>query len=163
MADAPSEDILAQLLESIAAADDALATARARMAGCQTELTTAERSREALATAEQRAWAQLSSTRDTLVPLGAPAIASGAGHDLADAWTTLSDWAAGEAAARTATLPSLQDAATALTKQFDDSAVALAQLLAEHNVVADPLTRAPAAVAEQRARTEAELAPHPRR
>jgi DNA repair protein SbcC/Rad50 len=157
MADAPSEDSLTRLLDSIAAADDTLGKARTQAAGRQTELTAAERSRDALAHSEQRAWAQLSSTRDTLVPLGAPAIATGAGHDLAAAWTTLSGWAAGEAGGRAATLPQLQQAAAALKQQFDDSALALAQLLAEHDAHADPLTRAPAAVAEQRARTEAEL------
>ena len=157
MADSPSEDSLTRLLDSIAAADETLGKARTLAAGRQTELTAAERSRDALAAAEQRAWAQLSSTRDTLVPLGAPAIATGAGHDLAAAWTTLSSWAAGEAGARAATLPQLQQTAIAASRQFDDAAVALGQLLADHDVPADPLTRAPAAVAEQRARTEAEL------
>jgi DNA repair protein SbcC/Rad50 len=157
MADAPSEDELTRVLDAIAAADETLGEARVQAAGRQTELTAAERSRDALATAEQRAWAQLSSSRDTLVPLGAPAIATGVGHDLAAAWTTLSGWAAGEAEDRAATLPQLQDAAAALKRQFDDSALGLAQLLADHDVPADPLARAPAAVAEKRARTEAEL------
>jgi len=157
MADSPSEDSLTRLLDSIAAADEALSKIRTEAAGRQTELTAAERSREALATAEQRAWAQLSSTRDTLVPLGAPAIATGAGHDLAAAWTMLSSWAAAEAEGRAATLPQLQAAAAALKRQFDEAAQGLAQLLAEHDIPAEPLTRAPAAVAEQRARTEAEL------
>ncbi len=157
MADAPSEDSLTRLLDSIAAADDTLGKARTQAAARQTELTAAERSRDALAHSEQRAWAQLSSTRDTLVPLGAPAIATGAGHDLAAAWTTLSSWAAGEAEGRAATLPELQQAAAALKQQFDDSALALAQLLADHDVPAGPLDKAPTAVAEQRARTEAEL------
>ena len=157
MADAPSEDSLTRLLDSIAAADDALGKARTQAAGRQTELTAAERSRDALAHSEQRAWAELSSTRDTLVPLGAPAIATGAGHDLAAAWTALSGWAAGEAGGRAAMLPQLQQAAAALKQQFDDSALALAQLLADHDVPAGPLDKAPTAVAEQRARTEAEL------
>jgi DNA repair protein SbcC/Rad50 len=157
MADAPSEDSLTRLLDSIAAADDTLIKARTQAAARQTELTAAQRSRDALAAAEQRAWAQLNTTRDTLVPLGAPAIATGSGEDLAAAWTTLSSWAAGEAEVRAATLPQLQEAATALSRQFEDSTLALAQLLVDHDVKADPLTRAPAAVAEQRARTEADL------
>ncbi|HEY2312150.1 MAG TPA: SMC family ATPase [Streptosporangiaceae bacterium] len=157
MADAPSEVSLTRLLDSIAAADDALGKARTQAAARQTELAAAERSRDSLAAAEQRAWAQLSSTRDTLVVFGAPAIATGAGQDLAAAWATLGDWAAGETGARTSTLPQLQEAAAALKRQFDDSAVAVAQLLADHEVHADPLTKAPAAVAEQRARTEAGL------
>ncbi len=157
MAAAPSEDSLTRMLDSIAAADDTLTKARIQAGGRQSELTAAERSRDALAAEEQRAWAQLSRTRDTLVPLGAPAIATGAGHDLAAAWATLSGWAASEAEGRTATLPQLQKAAAALTTRFNDAALALAQLLADHDVPADPLTRAPAAVAEQRARTEGEL------
>jgi exonuclease SbcC len=157
MGDAPSEVSLTRLLDSIAAADDALGKARTQAAARQTELAAAERSRDALAAAEQRAWAQLSSARDTLVVFGAPAIATGAGQDLAAAWTTLGDWAAGEAGIRTSTLPQLQEAAAAFKRQFDEAAVAVAQLLADHDVHADPLTKAPAAVAEQRARTEAGL------
>jgi DNA repair protein SbcC/Rad50 len=157
MAAAPSEESLIRLLDFIAAADETLSKARTQAAARQTELAAAERSRDALAAAEQRAWAQLSKTRDTLVPLGAPAIATGAGHDLAAAWTTLSGWAATEAEGRTATLPQLNEAAGAATKRFDDAVLALAELLADHDVPADPLTKAPAAVAEQRARTESDL------
>ena len=94
MADAPSEESLTRLLDTIAAADDTLAKARTQATARQTELTAAERSRAALASEEQRAWAKLSSTRDTLVALGAPAIATGAGQDLAAAWARLSGWAA---------------------------------------------------------------------
>ncbi len=157
MADAPSEESLTRLLDTIAAADDTLAKARMQATARQTELTAAERSRAALASEEQGAWAKLSSTRDTLVALDAPQIATGAGQDLAAAWARLSGWAATEGASRAATLPLLQDAATALQQQFDDSARTLAQLLAGHDIEPDPLTRAPAAVAEQRARTEADL------
>jgi DNA repair protein SbcC/Rad50 len=158
MADAPSEDNLAVALNSIAAADDMVSKARTQAAARLSELSAAERSRDALVTGEQRAWAQLSSARDTLVPLGAPPIATGSGQDLAAAWATLSRWAAADAEARTATLPQLAEAAAALGQQFDDSALALAELLADHDVRADPLTRAPAAVAEQRATTDAALA-----
>jgi DNA repair protein SbcC/Rad50 len=158
MAEAPSEEDLTRALESIASADDALARYRAQAAGCETELMAAQRARDALATAEQRAWAQLGSTRDTLVTLGAPAIAAGAGHDLAAGWATLSTWAATEAEARAATLPQLRETAGALQQQFDDAALALGQLLADHEVVADPLTKAPAVVAAERATTEASLA-----
>ncbi len=157
MADVPSEDSLTQLLGSVTAADDALQKARTEATARQTELTAAERARDALGTAEQHAWAKLSTTRDTLVPLGAPAIATGAGQDLAAAWATLSGWATAEAEARGATLPQLEEAASALKQRFDDSALALAQVLADHDVVADPLTRAAAAVAAQHAKTEADL------
>ncbi len=157
MADAESEADLASLLDSITAADAAMTAARAQAAVRQTELSAAERSRAALAAGEQRAWAQLSSTRDTLVALGAPAIAAGAGHDLAAAWATLSSWAASEAGNRAARLPELQAAADQVKLQFDAAALALAEVLAEHDVDADPLTRAPARVTDLRARTEAQL------
>ncbi len=71
MADSPSEDSLTRLLDSIAAADETVGKTRTQAASRQTELAAAERSRDALAAAEQHAWAQLSSTRDTLVPFGA--------------------------------------------------------------------------------------------
>jgi DNA repair protein SbcC/Rad50 len=157
MADAESEADLVRLLDAITAADAAVTGARAQATARQTEFSTAERSRAALATGEQGAWAQLGSTRDTLVALGAPAIAAGAGHDLAAAWATLSAWAASEAGNRAARLPELQAAADHVKLQFDGAALALAGVLAEHEVAADPLTRAPAAVADLRARTEAQL------
>jgi DNA repair protein SbcC/Rad50 len=158
MADVPSEDSLTAGLGAIAIADELLASARGRAAGCQSELTAAEQSRDAHAAAEQRAWALLNSTRDTLVPLGAPAIATGTGQDLAAAWAALTHWAAAAANARTTALRELRDAAAALQQQFNEAAIALGQLLADHDVHADPLTRAPQAVAERRATTEAALA-----
>jgi len=157
MADVPSEERLTELLGAIADADVALHLARTQATARQTELTAAERARDALATEEQRAWAQLSSVRDTLVGLGAPTMATGAGQDLAAAWARLTDWAATQAEARATTLPQLREAASALRQRFDDSTLALAQLLADHDVVADPLTKAPAAVAGERATTEADL------
>ena len=157
MADVPSEDTLTQQLDAIAEADVALHLARTQATARQTELTAAERARDALAAEEQRAWAQLSSIRDTLVALGAPAVATGTGQDLAAAWTTLSGWATAQAEARAATLPQLQEAASTLNRQFDKSALALGQLLADHGVVADPLTSAPSAVAGERARIDADL------
>jgi DNA repair protein SbcC/Rad50 len=157
MADAPAEAELTRQLEAIAAADDAVARTRAVASGCQTELAAAEKSREALQADEQRAWAALAAARDKLIGFGAPTVAAGTGQDLAAAWTTLAGWAAAEGASRTQRLPELQSAAAQLKQQFDAAAVALGQLLAEHDVQADPLTRAPAAVADQRARTEGQL------
>ncbi len=157
MTDAPAEAELTRQLEAIAAADDAVTRTRAAASACQTELAAAEKSREALQADEQRAWAALAAARDKLVALGAPAVAAGTGQDLAAAWATLAGWAAAEGASRTDRLPQLQTAAAQLKQQFDAAAVALGQLLAEHDVRADPLTRAPAAVADQRARTEAQL------
>jgi DNA repair protein SbcC/Rad50 len=157
MADAPAEAALTRQLEAIATADETVATTRAAATASQTELAAAEKAREALQADEQRAWAALGTARDKLVALGAPAVAAGAGQDLAAAWATLAGWAAAEAASRTGGLAQLEKAAARAQQQFDSAAVALAQLLAEHGVAAEPLTRAPAAVADQRARTEGQL------
>ena len=68
MAEAPSEaDLTRATRRPSPPPTTRSAKARTQAAGRQTELTAAERSRDALAAAEQRAWAQLSSTRDTLV------------------------------------------------------------------------------------------------
>jgi DNA repair protein SbcC/Rad50 len=157
MATAPAEAELTRQLDAIAAAEDAVARTRAAATACQTELAAAEKSREALQADEQRAWAALSMARDKLIALGAPAVAAGTGQDLAAAWATLAGWAAAEGANRTARLPQLESAAAGRQQQLDSAAVALARLLADHDVQADPLTRAPAAVADQRARTEGQL------
>ena len=155
MADTPPETELQSQLSAIAVADDAVARTRAAASASQTELAAAEKSRASLEADETRAWAALGAARDKLVALGAPAV--GAGQDLAAAWATLADWAAAEGASRTAALPGLRQAAAALQQQFDAATVTLARLLTEHDVPADPLTRAPAAVAGLRARTEAAL------
>jgi len=157
MAGTPPEAELTEVLESIVAADSALAAARDAASASQSECTAAERSRAALADAEKRAWAVLTADRDKLVALGAPAVATGAGQDLAAAWATLSGWAAAEAGRRTAATAELAGVAGSLQRQFDAAAAGLAGLLAEQDVTADPLTRAPAAVADQRARAEAQL------
>ena len=157
MAAAPAEAELTRQLDAIAAADGAVASTRAAATACQTELAAAEKSREALQADEQRAWAALGMARDKLVALGAPAVAAGTGQDLAAAWATLANWAAAERANLIANLPQLENAAAERKQQFDSAAVALAQLLADHDVQADPLARAPAAVADQRARTEGQL------
>jgi exonuclease SbcC len=157
MSGIPAEADLIGQLDAIAGAEAAAGGARAEATARQHELAAAEQSRAALETAEQRAWAALSQARDKLVGLGAPAVAAGAGQDLAAAWAALTDWASGEATRRDAALPELEAAATGLRQQAADAAAALGQLLAEHDVTADPLSRAPAAVAEQRARADAAL------
>jgi exonuclease SbcC len=157
MAELPAEAELVGQLKAIASAEAAVAVARTEATARQHELVAAERSRASLEAAEQRAWAALGQVRDKLVGLGAPAVAAGAGQDLAAAWTALTDWASGEAARRAAELAGLEGVATALGRQVADAAAALGRLLAEHNVAAEPLSRAPAAVAEQRARADAAL------
>jgi exonuclease SbcC len=154
MAETAAEAELTSQLAAIAVADATVASSRTVATARQHELAAAEKSRAALAAGEHQAWATLSSARDTLVPFGAPAVATGAGQDLAASWATLAGWATEQAAARAAALPKLEAAAVAADREFDASALALAELLTEHDVPADPLARAPAAVAAARVRAE---------
>jgi DNA repair protein SbcC/Rad50 len=154
MADIQDEAELTRQLEAIVAADATVSAARTRATARQTELAVAERARESLADSEQRAWAALRAARDTLVAHGAPALETA---DLAVSWSALTSWASAEVARRQQALPDLQEAAKGLQQQVADATAALAGLLGEHDVIAEPLTRAPAAVAEQRARAEAAL------
>jgi DNA repair protein SbcC/Rad50 len=154
MADVQDEAELTRQLEVIVSADAAAAAARMQATARQTELAVAERARESLADSEQRAWAALRAARDTLVAHGAPALETA---DLAVSWSALTSWAREEAADRRQALPGLQAAAATLRQQVAEATAAVVELLAAHDVFADPLTRAPAAVAEQRARAEAAL------
>ena len=157
MAGLPAEAELTGQLTAIAEAESAASEARADATARQHELAAAEQSRAALQTAEQRAWAALGHARDKLVGLGAPAVAAGPGQDLAAAWAALTDWAAGEADRRASALPGLEAAAAELQQQAAGAGGELSRLLAEHGVSAEPLSRAPAAVAEHRARADAAL------
>ena len=150
----PAETELAAQLAAIDAADQATVAARSAASASVTEFAAAERAREALTASEQQAWAALRSARDQLVALGAPALET---PELAEAWAALVGWATAEAERRSGGLADLDAAAAGLRQQAGDSAAALVQLLAAHDVTAEPLGRAPAAVAEQRARAEAAL------
>jgi DNA repair protein SbcC/Rad50 len=154
MAGAPTEAELTAQLDAIGAADNAVTTARALATSRQTELAAAEKTRASLVAAERHALAELNATRDQLVPLGAPAIST---QDLAMAWTALVDWAELERDKRTRRFPELGAVAARLQQQCAESSAALTELLAEHGVAAEPLTRAPAAVADQRAHAQARL------
>ncbi|HXZ65853.1 MAG TPA: SMC family ATPase [Streptosporangiaceae bacterium] len=154
MADVPPESELTRQHDAITAADADAASARTEATARQHELAAAERARESLRASEQRAWAVLRAARDTLIALGVPALES---PDLAAAWAVLTNWASGEADRRTRTLPELEAAAAGLQRQARDAAGGLVLLLAEHDIAAEPLTRAPAEVAAHSARAEAAL------
>jgi DNA repair protein SbcC/Rad50 len=154
MTDVAPEAQLAAQLEAIGVADGAVTSTRAGATARQTELVAAEKSRAALVAEEQRAWAALATARDALVALGAPAVT--AAEDLAAAWAALAGWARAEATDRQERLPGLCENAAKLQQQVADAAAALTGLLAEHGLTAvEPLTRAPAVVAAERASTEA--------
>jgi len=154
MAEVPHEAELTRQLDAITAADAAAASARTEATARQHELAAAERARESLRASEQRAWAVLRAARDTLVTLGVPALES---PDLATAWAALTSWAGREADRRTRALPEFELAAAGLHQQTDDATAGLARLLAEHDVAAEPLARAPAEVSARRAHADAAL------
>ena len=157
MAGTPSEAELTTQLEAITAADEAVTRTRAQATALQTELAAAERSRAALTTAEDKAWATLGTERDRLVGLGAPAVGTG-GQGLAEAWTALTEWASAERGRREQQLPELNETAEKLQQQFADAVAALAGLLAEHDITdVDPPSKIPAVVAAARVRAEADL------
>ena len=154
MAEVPHEAELTRQLDAITEADAAAASARTEATARQHELAAAERARESLRASEQRAWAVLRAARDTLVTLGVPALES---PDLATAWAALTSWAGREADRRTRALPEFELAAAGLHQQTDDATAGLARLLAEHDVAAEPLARAPAEVSARRAHADAAL------
>lgn len=164
MADIPAEAELATGLEAIAAADDAVNKTREVATARQTELAAAEQARGALVADEQRAWAALSTARDSLVGLGAPAVgrqvaADGAGaSDLASAWATLVTWADAEYDKRKARQPELDEAAARAQQQFEDAMAALVSLLAGSGITdaSDP-AKIPSTVAAHRVRAETAL------
>jgi exonuclease SbcC len=164
MADIPAEAELATGLEAIAAADDAVTKTREVATARQTELAAAEQARGALVADEQRAWAALSTARDSLVGLGAPAVgrqvaADGAGaSDLASAWATLVTWADAEYDKRKARQPELDEAAARAQQQFEDAMAALVSLLAGSGITdaSDP-AKIPSTVAAHRVRAETAL------
>jgi exonuclease SbcC len=158
LAGAPAEADVIRELAAIAAADEALRQARGGAAARRADAAAADKARSALTDEEQKAWAHLRKSRDSVVLLGAPAVD---GTDLAAAWQALTGWAQERRAERGTVLPELEAAAAALRQQASAQAADVARLLADHGItglasIAD-LARAPAAVAGQRARADDEL------
>ena len=152
VADAPSDADVTQSLRAIAVADETLRQARKEVATRRAEAAAADKARSALFGAERQARADLHSARDSVVPLGAPAVSD---SDLAAAWDTLTAWATAGLAERGQRQPELDAAAADLRRRADDASAAIISLLAEHQITAvTDLARAPAAVTEQRVRAE---------
>jgi len=118
-------------------------------------LSAAEKTRQSLGEEERQARAELSSTRDSVVPLGAPAIED---TDLAAAWQALTGWAQAQHAQRSRHQPDLNAAAATLGQQFTRDKNALTRLLDEHGIsdVTDP-ARAAATVATHQERAQNQL------
>lgn len=142
-------------LEAIVTADHALDKARKNAAACRAQVSSAEKERSSLAGAEHKARAVLARSRDKLVALGAPAVDEA---DLAGAWSLLATWAGAQAAERGKAQGELDAAARDLRQRIGALTAELAELLAAHGItgVADP-ARAPAVLAEHRARAQSQL------
>ncbi len=155
LAGAPAEAEVADTLAAIEKADEALRAEREAVRARTRELAAAEKQRAALAGEESAAWADLQHARDTVVSLGAPAVAE---SDLAAAWQALAAWAAQQHAARSGQLVSLKADAAALHDGFSADVGALTSLLEDHGVsgVTGPADAA-TAVAEHRTQAANDL------
>jgi exonuclease SbcC len=155
LANAPAEDDLVGQLKAIMAADDAVARTGGEATARRQELGSTEQARGGLVDLELQAWAALRAARDKLVTLGAPEIEQG---DLASAWELLVSWARAERDERRLAQPALDQAAAALQHQHQKAVVEIGGLLTDQGLggVSDP-SRAPALVAEHKARAETRL------
>jgi exonuclease SbcC len=155
VADAPGEIAVAASIDAIIKADEALALAQLEARTRRAALSAAEKARKSLAEEERDARAELGSARDSLVPLGAPAIADA---DLAAAWNALTGWAQGQHAQRSQHQPALDAAANTLAQQAESHKRALIALLGEHGIsdLTDP-AHAKTAVATHKERAQNQL------
>lgn len=163
LVDSEGEAEIRALLKEIAVADERLAKAGAAVRASRSAALAAERERTSLDAEEQRAWQVLDQARDSVVQLGAPAVArggsSGAGADLAGAWKSLVDWAGEQAADRQRRLPELETAAGAGRSAVAALEAQLTGNLTQHGIEARDPDRAEAAVvaALERAKHQLDL------
>ena len=145
---APDESVVLTTLAAIIDAEAELQRAQVEARNRRADFSAAERKREALTTEEQQSRARLHSIRDSVVHLGAPAVADG---DLATAWDALVTWALSQHAERSGRQPELDEAADSLQRQVAEARDTVAQLLKDHGIadVADPLGAAAAIATHQ--------------
>jgi DNA repair protein SbcC/Rad50 len=156
LAQAPAEADVATAISAIAESDRALELARKAAAERRAALAASERERAALSAGEAKARARLAGARDSVVPLGAPALDNA---DLAASWESLAAWALAEHEKRTERLAWLATAAGSARQKVADAETALAELLAGHGISeADDLSRAAAVVEKHRERAAGRLA-----
>jgi len=155
LAGAPAEAEVADTLAAIANADESLQAERDAARARARDLAAAEKQRAALTGEESAAWAGLRRARDSVVGLGAPAVAEA---DLTAAWQALATWAADQHAERGAQLDALTAAAAALHDQLTAGQTALTSLLEDHAITGstEPASAA-TAVAEHRTRAAGDL------
>ncbi len=147
---APAEADVRAAIEAIAAADTALGRAQQQARTGRAAVAEAEKARSALGEEERLARAGLSTARDSVIQLGAPAIDNA---DLAVAWAALTDWAREQHQERSTCLLDLEAVASAALTEVTSAEDSLAALLAGHAITegTDP-QRAAAAVATHRER-----------
>ncbi|HEX9066684.1 MAG TPA: SMC family ATPase [Streptosporangiaceae bacterium] len=156
LAGAPPEPEAEATLTAIAAASQALGQAQRAVRSARQALAAAQKERDGLAAGERRARAALAAARDSVVPLGAPAIADA---DLAAAWAALTGWATAELAERGAARATLDATAAGLRAQLTEAAAGLGRLLAGAGVtgVTEP-AQCEAAIATHAERAAGRLA-----
>lgn len=156
LTEAPGEAEVLASLEAISHADAALSQAQQEARARRAAVTEAEKIRSSLTEEEKRARAKLTSTRDSVVQLGAPAVED---TDLATAWATLTSWALAQYTERSRRQPDLDTTAAALQQQAASEERALTGLLADHGITdATEPAHAAAAVATHRERAANHLA-----
>ena len=150
LAEASSESEVDGLLKAIAVADERIARARVAAREARAAGMAAEQARAGLEVEERRARAALGSVRDSVVQLGAPAVAGTA--DLASAWEVLAAWASQEAAERARRLADVDEAAGAARVKAASAERTFRQMLATHGIDIVDVARAEAEVARHRER-----------
>lgn len=153
---APAESEVLASLQALGAAEHALSQAQQAARSARHALAAAEKERADLTEEERRAWADLSTARDSLIRLGAPATQ---GTELAAAWAALTGWAGARQDELSSRQPDLDAVAGSLRGQVTDARKAVTALLAEHEITGvTDVARCEAAIATYRERAANRLA-----
>jgi exonuclease SbcC len=154
LAEAPSAEEVTSRLTTVAAADVVTKSGRDAARAAHDTVAAAELARRTLDADEHQARDALNSSRDQLVPLGAPQLH---GLSLAEDWQSLLEWAERERAERAATQINLDALETSARQTADATGKFVMHVLAEHDIAAgtDP---ADAQVVLARASADAEAA-----
>lgn len=154
LAGARPADELARSLEAITAADAALAASRQRDRAARAQVTAATAAAAGVRTRRDEAWSQIQAARDGVAAMAPPALEQ---NDLAQAWQTLTSWAADEAHARRGAAATAKEAAQAAAADLAALQTKLAARCEECAVVLVANARPRDAVADAIATAEAEL------
>jgi exonuclease SbcC len=136
--DAPPAADVDATLGAITQADAVVREARREALDLRSALENAEEERSSLDSETSQARASLRAVRDSVVPLGVPAIDD---SDLAAAWQAFASWATQQHADRSARQPELDDEAADLKRQVMEARDAVTQLLTDNGItdITNPL------------------------